>query len=324
MDEKLARQLYRIMVRIRQFEERVGQLFYRGKIPGFVHLYIGQEAVASGVSAALTVRDCITSTHRGHGHVLAKGADSKLMMAELFGKANGYCKGKGGSMHIADLEHGILGANGVLAGGVGIATGVGLASRMRGEDRVAVAYLGDASANQGVFWESLNLSGLWKLPVVYVIENNGFSEYTPANELTSSLDFDKRAAAWGGVAAHAVDGNDVIEVFSASEEAVQRARAGDGPSVLNCRTYRWKGHNEGEEAVIGDWSYRSEEELEEWKKKDPISRFEKTALEAGWLSRNAMEEIKGESEVEMEAAVAFANESAFPEPEEASTGVFAP
>ncbi|OFV83709.1 MAG: hypothetical protein A2W26_00785, partial [Acidobacteria bacterium RBG_16_64_8] len=302
MNTELAVTLYRTMVRIRRFEEAVGRWFYRGMIPGFVHLYIGQEAVAAGVSAALREDDCITSTHRGHGHVLGKGADSKRVMAELFGRSTGYCRGKGGSMHVADLDHGILGANGVLAGGVGIATGVGLASKMRHEQRVAVAYLGDAAANQGLFWESLNLSGLWELPVVYVIENNGFGEYTPAEVLTSSVDFEERAAAWGGVAAQAVDGNDVIDVHEAAKRAVARARAGQGPSVLNCRTYRWMGHNQGEEAVIGEWSYRSEEDLAEWKQRDPLPRFQRWAMEAGLLSQSTVEAIRAEAEAEMEAA----------------------
>lgn len=225
-------------------------------------------------------------------------------------------------MHVADLENGVLGANGVLAGGVGIATGVGLASKMRKEDKVAIAYIGETASNQGVLWESLNLSGLWQLPVIYVIENNGFGEYTPAEELTSSLDFDKRAAAWGGVVSQALDGNDVIEVYQASQEAVLRARAGQGPSVLYCRTYRLRSHNEGEEAALGEWSYRSEEELEEWKKKDPIQSFERKAMEAGWLSPSVIEGIQAEAETEMEAAIAFAEESPFPEPEEAYRGVF--
>jgi TPP-dependent pyruvate/acetoin dehydrogenase alpha subunit len=323
MDQATARELYVTMVRIREFEEAVGNLFYRGKIPGFVHLYIGEEAIAAGVCATLRKDDCITSTHRGHGHVLAKGGDTKRMMAEIFGRSDGYGKGKGGSMHLADLTIGVLGANGVLAGGVGIATGVGLAASMKGEDRVAVAFLGDAAANQGILWESLNLAGLWKLPVVYVVENNGFSEYTPSKELTSSLDFAARAKHWGGVAGANLDGNDVDAVYQAAQEAVDRARAGEGPTLLNCHTYRWKAHNEGEEAVIGNWSYRTREELEAWQGRDPIARFELQALDRGWLTQEQMDALHAEVEKEMQAAVAFAEQSPLPKAEEAFQDVFA-
>lgn len=323
MEKATAHALYRTMLRIREFEEAVGKLFYRGEIPGFVHLYIGEEAIAAGVCARLRKDDCITSTHRGHGHVLAKGGDTKRMMAEIFGRSDGYCKGKGGSMHLADLDIGVLGANGVLAGGVGIATGVGLAASMKGEDRVAVAFLGDAAANQGILWESLNLAGLWKLPVIYVVENNGFSEYSPSKELTSSLDFAARARHWGGVADADLDGNDVGAVFRAAGEAVDRARAGEGPTLLNCHTYRWKAHNEGEEAVIGSWSYRTREELEQWQTKDPIARFERRALVEGWLNQDQISALHADVEEEIEAAMAFAEQSPFPEAEEAFEDVFA-
>ncbi len=323
MDESIARSIYRTMVRIREFEEAVGKLFYRGRIPGFVHLYIGEEAIAAGVCANLRKDDCITSTHRGHGHVLAKGADTKRMMAEIFGRATGYCKGKGGSMHLADLNIGILGANGVLAGGVGIATGVGLAASMKGEDRVAVAFLGDAAANQGILWESLNLAGLWKLPVIYVVENNGFSEYSPSKELTSSLDFAARARHWGGVADADLDGNDAVAVHGAAQQAVARARAGEGPTLLNCHTYRWKAHNEGEEAVIGSWSYRTREELAEWQEKDPIARFERQAREAGWLTQEQIDALHAEVDEEIQSAVDFAEGSPLPKAEEAFQDVFA-
>ena len=322
MNRELAAILYQTMVRIRVFEEAVGKWFYRGKIPGFVHLYIGEEAIAAGVCSVLRQDDCIGSTHRGHGHVVAKGADTKRIMAELFGRATGYCKGRGGSMHVADFSLGILGTNGVLAGGVAMATGIGLGSKLTGSDRVAVAFIGDAAANQGVVWESMNLAGLWKLPVIYVIEDNGFGEYTPAKELSSSLDFAARAAAWGGVAATLVDGNDVAGVQAAAEAAVRRARAGEGPSLINCRTYRWKAHNEGEEAVIGEWSYRSKEELDRWKERDPIARFERQALDAGWFSQEDMETIRVEAEAEVEAAVSFAMESPMPSPDEAFRSVF--
>ena len=322
IDRDLAYHLYQTMVRIRTFEEAVGKWFYRGKIPGFVHLYVGEEAIAAGVCSVLRPDDYIGCTHRGHGHVIAKGADTKRMMAELFGRATGYCKGRGGSMHLADFSLGILGTNGILAGGVGMATGVGLGSKLTGSDRVAVAFIGDAASNQGVVWESMNLAALWKLPVLFVIEDNGFSEYTPAAELSSSLDFAGRAAAWGGVAASLVDGNDVVAVHETASTAVRRARAGEGPSLINCRTYRWKAHNEGEEAVIGEWSYRTKEELDRWKERDPIVRFERRAFEAGWFSQGDMETIHVDAEAEAEAAVTFAQESPMPSPDDAFRGVF--
>jgi TPP-dependent pyruvate/acetoin dehydrogenase alpha subunit len=201
-------------------------------------------------------------------------------------------------------------------------TGTGLGSKLTGSDRVAVAFVGDAAANQGVVWESMNLAGLWKLPVIFVVEDNGFSEYTPAAELSSSLDYAARAAAWGGVAASLVDGNDVVAVHEAAKTAVGRARAGEGPSLINCRTYRWKAHNEGEEAVIGEWSYRTKEELDRWKERDPIARFERQALERGWFSQGDMETIRVDAEAEAEAAVAFAAESPMPSPDDAFRGVF--
>jgi len=321
LDRDLGDRLYRTMVRIRRFEEAVGKWFYRGQIPGFVHLYIGQEAIAAGVCAALRQDDYVTSTHRGHGHVLAKGGDPKPMMAEIFGRSTGYSKGKGGSMHLADVSQGILGTSGIVGGGVALATGVGLGLQMHGADSVTVSFFGDAAANQGVVWESLNLASLWKLPAIFVIENNGFSEYTPAHELSASLDFAARAAGWDAVGVQ-VDGNDVVAVYNAAQDAVRRARSGEGPTLLDCRTYRWMAHNEGEEAVIGEWSYRTEAQLEEWKARDPIARFGTVLLEAGALTGEDMEQIDAEAIAEMEAAVAFAQDSPWPQPEEALEGVF--
>jgi len=322
MEKDLAAQLYRTMVRIRYFEQTISKWFYRGKIPGFVHLYIGEEAIASGVCAPLKKDDCISSTHRGHGHVLAKGGDPKRMMAEIFGRATGYCRGKGGSMHLADLSIGVMGTNGILAGGVGMATGFGLAFKETGSDRVSVVFIGDAAATQGIVWESLNLAGLWQLPVIYVIENNGFGEYTPTEKLSSTVDFAGRARNWGGVAAQSVDGNDVQAVYQATQVALSRARAGQGPSLIDCKTYRFMGHNEGEEASIGEWSYRSKEELEKKKKHDPIKIFEMTLINERVLSPETLESIHAQAKTEMEEAVTYALDSPLPDPQEALVGVF--
>ena len=321
MDVSLAKHLYRTMVRIRRFEEAVGKWFYRGQLPGFVHLYIGQEAVATGVCAALRPEDYLTSTHRGHGHVLAKGADSKSMMAELFGRATGLCQGKGGSMHMADISLGILGANGILAAGAPWSVGAALGAKMQGQDLVGVSFFGDAAANQGIVWESLNLASVWKIPAIFVIENNGFSEWTSTDELSSTLDFAGRASGWNAAGVR-VDGNDVRAVYEAAEVAVRRGRAGEGPTLLVCNTYRWMGHNEGEDAFIGKWSYRSQDELEEWKQRDPITQFENIVLQEKLLTREALEQIDAAAVAEMAAAVEFAQQSPFPEPEAALEGLF--
>lgn len=321
MKTDLAKHLYRTMIRIRRFEEMVSKWFYEGKIPGFVHLYIGEEAIAAGVCAALRKEDTITSTHRGHGHVLAKGADTKRMMAEIFGRATGLCKGKGGSMHLTDMGIGVLGANGILAGGTSLATGAALSAVMQGNERVAVTFVGDAAASQGVVWESLNLASVWKLPVIFVIENNGFGEWTPTRELTSTDNFACRAPGFGAAGIQ-VDGNDVVAVYAAAEEAVQRARRGEGPTVIDCLTYRWMGHSEGEDAFIGRWSYRTQEELEKWKKRDPIVLFKQYVLEQGLLSQAELDAINDGAYAEMEEAVAYSQASPMPELESALVGVF--
>ena len=239
------RHMHLIMVRIRRFEERAIQLFMAQEMPGFLHSYLGQEAVAAGVCETLEQDDSITSTHRGHGHVIAKGLQLDRMMAELFGKRTGYCKGKGGSMHIADFSCGVLGANGIVGGGIAIATGAALASKLRGTKRVAVAFFGDGATNQGSFHEAANMAAIWQLPVVLVCENNLYAVSTHQARHTRLTDLSERAKAYG-FPGRTVDGNDPVAVYEAASEAVQRARRGEGPTLLECKTYKWMGHYIGD------------------------------------------------------------------------------
>lgn len=307
---------YRTMKRIRMFEEKASVLSAGNKIPGTVHLCVGQEAVAVGVCANLTASDYITSTHRGHGHLIAKGGDTRLMMAELFGKSTGYCKGKGGSMHIADMDLGILGANGIVGGGPPIAAGAALAAQYKGTDAVCVCFFGDGASNQGTTHEAMNLAACWKLPVVFVVENNQFGEFTPQSKHQTIEDVADRAAGYN-IPGVIVDGNDVLAVYEASSEAVKLARAGKGPSLLECKTYRVKGHFEGDPAA-----YRDEDQARKWAEKDPIERFEKKLLSAEILTQPELEAMAPEIEKEMEAAVKFAEESPFPDPSELMTDVY--
>ncbi len=308
--------MYTNMTKIRMFEERVAEFFAEGKIPGFVHLYIGEEAVATGVCASLRDTDYITSTHRGHGHLISKGGDLKLMMAELFGKKTGYCKGKGGSMHIADLELGILGANGIVGGGPPLATGAALAAHYQRKDDVAVCFFGDGAANQGTTHEAMNLATCWKLPVVFVNENNLYGISSCTINSMCVADIADRASAYDmpGVV---VDGNDVMAVFEAASEAILRARQGQGPSLIECKTYRHRGHFEGDPCV-----YRNEDELVEWKAKDPLPRFEKKLLEINALTQEKIAEIKNTVEKQLAEAVGFAEKSPFPDPSEVTEDVY--
>lgn len=312
--------MYRTMQTIRQFESRVKEIFQEGKIPGFVHVSIGEEASATGVAAALTDTDYITSTHRGHGHLIAKGGDVKPMMAELFGKKTGYCKGKGGSMHIANFELGILGANGIVGAGLPIATGAGLAAKVRGSGEVAACFFGDGASNEGTFHESLNLAAAWKLPVVYVCENNLYGEFTAGRDVTSVKDIADRARGHDmpGVV---VNGNDVVEVYEATREAVERARKGDGPTLLECKTYRWEGHVVGEEAFLGKRSYRPADEIEAWKKRCPLTGFEQRFV-PGSFSAEELEAVRTEVGRRIDEAVQFALDSPLPAPEEALDDMF--
>ena len=313
--EKLL-QMYTNMLTIRRFEERVGELFAEGKIPGFVHLYIGEEAVATGVCANLRDDDLITSTHRGHGHLISKGGDLKLMMAELFGKRTGYCKGKGGSMHIADVGLGILGANGIVGGGIPIATGAGLSIKYRGTDQVVACFFGDGAANQGTFHEGLNMASIWKLPVVFVCENNHYGISFHQKKHMNVADIADRAAAYD-IPGVLVDGNDVIAVYEAATEAVKRARAGEGPTLIECKTYRYRGHFEGDPQI-----YKPKEEVEEWLKQDPLPRYEAKLLKMGVLTQEKVQELDQQIRARIDEAVRFAEESPFPAPEEITEDVY--
>ena len=305
------------MVKIREFETKVQEFFAAGKIPGFVHLFIGEEAVATGTCAALTDKDYITSTHRGHGHLIAKGGDLKRMMAELFGRRTGYCKGKGGSMHIADVELGILGANGIVGGGGPIANGAALAAKYKGLDTVAACFFGDGASNQGTTQEALNLASAWQLPVIFVNENNGYGISCPTCKSMSVTDIADRAAAYD-IPGVVVDGNDVLAVFEAVSEAVKRARAGEGPSLVECKTYRWRGHFEGDVCV-----YRDDSELEDWKKKDPIKRFQEKLLAEGILTQEQLDQLRQKIGEDLEEAIKFAEESPLPDPSEVYEDVYA-
>jgi acetoin:2,6-dichlorophenolindophenol oxidoreductase subunit alpha len=313
--------MYRTMTRIRLFETEIRDRAKANEIPGFVHLSIGEEASAAGVCAALRKTDRITSTHRGHSHLIAKGGKLAEMMAEIFGKRTGYCKGKGGSMHIVDFSLGILGANGIVGAGLPIATGSALAAVIAGRDDVTACFFGDGASNEGTFHEALNLGAVWKLPVVYVCENNGFGEFTPMQTVTSVKDIAVRAQAYG-IPGHIVDGNNVLEVYQYATEAIARARAGEGPTLLECKTYRWEGHVAGEEAFIGAGAYRSEQEVNEWKVRCPILRFQKFAAESGKISAAELKKIDDETQAELEAAVKFARESPLPDASEVMDDVY--
>ncbi|MFK7915398.1 MAG: thiamine pyrophosphate-dependent dehydrogenase E1 component subunit alpha [Pseudomonadales bacterium] len=297
------------MVRIRRFEETAGKLMEDGKIPGALHLYVGQEAVATGVMMHLTNDDQITSTHRGHGHLIAKGGDFNRMFAELYGKATGYCKGKGGSMHISDMELGMLGANGIVGGGPPIAMGAGFSNKFRKTKNVSATFFGDGASNEGSFHEAANMAGLYKLPVLFVCENNGYGEYTPQANHQAIVDVADRAAGYGmpGVV---VDGMDVFAVYEAAEEAVKRARRGEGPTLLECKTYRYYDHV----GVRGmGLTYRTDEEVEQWRQRDPIDRFEDHLLKQKVLSKAKLEAIHADVQAQVDAAIKFAEDSPYPD-----------
>jgi pyruvate dehydrogenase E1 component alpha subunit len=301
--------MYRKMVLIRAFEEQARELYMKNMMRGATHMYIGEEAIAVGVCAALNKEDTITSTHRGHGHCLAKGGDPKLMMAELLGRVTGYCKGKGGSMHIADLDLGILGANGIVGGGVGIAAGAAFAAKYRNDDKVSVCFFGDGAMNQGNFFETANMAGLWKLPLIYVCERNRFAEFSYTDRYFSDPDLIKRAIPFGFPGIE-VDGNDVLAVYGVAKEAVVRARRGEGPTLIVANTYRIMGH------TIGDpLTYRIKGEAEEWQDPahDPILRFRNYLLDHQIFSESQLEEMEVELHKEMASAVQFALESPQPE-----------
>lgn len=308
-------EFYQTMATIRAFESRVSELFAAGKIPGFVHLSLGQEAIAAGVFACVETKDKCGLHHRSHGEMIAKGADMNKMMAELFGKATGTCKGKGGSMHIADMDLGILGANGILGAGYAIATGAAFACKYNETDAIALCLFGDGQSNRGPIHESLNVASLWKLPIVYICENNGFGLSNPVKEHLATDNVSDRASAYG-IPGVTVDGNDVIAVYEATREAVNRARRGDGPSLLEFKTWRWHGHFEGDPAV-----YKDPKEQEEWLKKDPIPRLGDLLMKKKYASQEDLDKMKAIAEAKVDEAVKFADESPWPDVSELYTDV---
>lgn len=310
-NKELVSNFYRTMWKIRLFEEAVEKLFLDGEIPGFVHLYIGEEAIATGVCANLTNSDYIESTHRGHGHTLAKGADLNRAMAEIFGRKTGFCKGKGGSMHIADFSVGMLGANGVVGGGFNLAVGAGMAIEYQNRKDVSVVFFGDGASNRGTFHEAANMAAAWKLPVIFVCENNQWASTTPHLTQTSVENISDRAVGYG-MPSIIVDGNDVFAVYEGMKEAVERARQGGGPTFLEAKTYRIKGHFVGDPEM-----YRTREEVkEQYDNNDPIKNFEKRALQDNLLTKKEMEAIKAEVEKAIEDSLEFARKSPYPELEE--------
>lgn len=309
-------EMYRKLLEIRHFEEKVYDLYGQNLVPGTIHLYAGQEAVAVGVCANLRRDDYITSTHRGHGHCIAKGAQLNRVMAEILGKKTGYCKGKGGSMHIANFSVGMLGATAVVGAGLPIAAGAGLSIRLRKTDQVVACFFGEGASNQGTFHEGINMAALWKLPVLFVCENNLYAMGTRQSRVMAIENVADRGVAYG-IPGVVVDGNDVMAVYETACEAVERARSGKGPTLIECKTYRHKGHSRFDPAT-----YRPKEEVEEWMKSDPITRFRARLLEMKTLTEEEADKIEQDVAVAVEDAVKFAVESPFPAPEEALEHVY--
>lgn len=309
--------MYEKMLTIRISEEKAAEYFAAGKIPGFVHLYAGEEAVAVGVMANLRPDDVITSTHRGHGHFIAKGGSLKAMWAELLGRKTGACKGKGGSMHIADLDVGELGANGIVGGGIPHAVGAALAFKLAGVDRVAVSFFGDGASNQQNFHEGINLAAIWKLPVIFVCENNLYQISLPYSKQQTIKSVAERGKAYG-IPGVEVDGQDVLAVYEVAKEAIERARRGEGPTLIEARTYRFKGHFEGDPQI-----YRSKEEIEWWvKNKDPIKLFEDKLLSKGIVTKEELKSIEEKIRKLVDEAVKYAEESPWPDPKEVLEDVY--
>lgn len=309
--------MYHTMITIREFEERVYNLFLTEDMPGTMHQCTGQEAVAVGVCAALRSDDYITSTHRGHGHAIAKGISLRSLMAELFAKDTGCCRGMGGSMHMTNPSTGMLGATGIVGGGIPIATGAALSAKLRGSEQVTVSFFGDGASNIGAFHESLNQAGVWKLPVIYVCENNLYGFSVPVSKASAVSDIASRAKSYGfpGVK---VDGNDVLAVYESTLKAVESARNGEGPTLIECKTYRYRGHSR-----FGKSTYRPEEEEEAWVKRDPIPRFQNYLIEQAVLTEEETEQVRQEILAELEDAVSFARQSPEPEPSVPLEYVFA-
>lgn len=318
MPESKLKEMLLQMYLIRAFEEKADELYGLGKVHGTMHLSIGQEAMAVGAIAALRPEDYILSTHRGHGHCIAKGADVKIMMAEFMGKETGYCRGRGGSMHIADMESGNLGANGVVGGGIGMAVGAGLSIKMRGTGQVILCFFGDGAANRGIFHEALNMAAIWTLPVVYLCENNQYGMSMSVERAFPIEDIADRAAAYN-MPGLVVDGNDVLAVYEATLEAVERARGGGGPSLIEGKTYRWKGHSKSDQE-----RYRTKEEVEAWKERCPIRRFQARLIDERVINEAEASRMAEEARRLIEEAVAFGEASPEPSVETILEGVYAP
>ena len=328
MNAEMKVKMYRDMLRLRRFEENVRDLFAANKLPGFVHLYIGEEAIAVGACSATNKDDYLTSTHRGHGHVLAKGADPGKMFAELFGKATGYNKAKGGSMHLAAPELGILGANGIVGAGMPLATGAAMTAKLTKNGRVAMSFFGDGGSNQGTFHESVNIAAAYNLPCIYICENNmyagGVKQYYDGEYVNEGMDYPRKVqniadrAKGYDIPGVVVDGNDVEAVFNAVKKAADRARAGKGPTLIECKTYRWRTHFEGEPDT-----YRTPEELQDWKDKCPIKCYGAKLVAEKVLTEDDLKRIAAEVEDEMNRAIRFAEESPLPDVSEALKDVYA-
>lgn len=313
-------ELYTTMLKIRKFEEAAASLFAQGLIPGLIHLYIGEEAVGVGVCSNLNRDDYVVSTHRGHGHCIAKGGDVRKMMAELLGKETGYSKGRGGSMHIIAPEIGVMGSSGIVGAGIPIAAGLGLASDVKKMNKVVACFFGDGASNTGTFHEGLNLAAVWKLPVIFVCENNLYAISVPMKKSTLIKNIADRGVAYG-IPSVIVDGMDVIAVHKAAREAVERARTGAGPTLIECKTYRFRGHFEGDPK--GGGLYRSECELTEWQDKCALRTFRAKLIETGILTKSEMEEYEHSVVKEIEEAVEFAKSSEYPNPDEVKDNVLA-
>jgi len=306
--QELVLSLYRTMVEIREFEMKAREIFRSGKMPGFIHVYVGEEAVAAGVCAHLRKDDYVTSTHRGHGHALAKGISPHEAMAELMGKVGGCCGGRGGTMHLYEPAVGFLGTNGVVAPGIPMAAGAAMGAKLRKSGQVTVCFFGDGAVNNGAFHEGVNLAATWNLPVVFVCENNLYATEMPWKKATKNTNVASRGAAYA-IPGVQVDGNDVLAVYEKAGEAIDRARRGEGPTLIECLTYRWFGHHEGDPGI----SYRSKEEIEGWKQRDPVKRLRELALTSHWAEAKDFEEIDAEVRQLIEKAAEFAVSS--PEPE---------
>jgi pyruvate dehydrogenase E1 component alpha subunit len=316
LPKELFADMFQKMLEIRFFEEKVFELYGQNLVPGTIHLYAGEEAVAVGVCSGLRRDDLITSTHRGHGHCIAKGADMKRIMAEILGKETGYCKGKGGSMHIADFNVGMLGATAVVGAGLPIAVGAGLTIKLGKKDRVVACFFGEGASNQGTFHESLNLASAWSLPVVFVCENNLYAMGTRQSRVMKLRNVADRAVAYG-MPGEVVEGNDVLDVYHATCRAVHRARNGEGPTLIECKTYRHKGHSRVDSA-----KYRAKEEVQEWLARDPVKKLKERMLQDNALSVEEIENIEKRALAEVEQAARFALDSRFPAPEEALEDVY--